>query len=453
MIRHGKTSGSFQRSALLLLLILIISYAIFQPIILTADVQVPVDCEEFFFLNAIWISFSNITETLYLESPSNFTLGSTINQTVETLYTKNVVFNSTVSGFEFNVAKGEGAYAYLVNKVRICYPRPGWMETLIIKALSNVSYQPASWSDFPSEVVNKYVRPQNPAVVNIVVPQFEAWFQRTYGIPVANASAVGLAAAAAWFIYMEFIEYDASAEPRSIEQVVQSRRGDCDDMSRILVEILNYYGIPATIGYGYVYISDERFSRYVMPVENVTYIFRFNGPHAFTLAYIPGIEWVSVDWLAGSLWRYPFLFESESRETAVNESAVEQMLDLHRNINGSQLIAILSRDEFIDSFGLELNQESIEDFINRTISGEPLPPSPPVTENGSDTNTSTITSSEERSLSEQESRRTGSEIISTSTILLLLSITGVAVLTVAYFLRRKTVGYYTRGGLFKYITV
>lgn len=438
MLHSGKISKPFHNFKPLVLLLCLIFYVTFHPQTLVTEAQVPVDCEDFFFLNAVWINFSNTTETLYLESPVNFTLGSTINQTVETLLTKNVVFNFTANAFEFNITRGGEFYGYLINKVRTCYPRSTWSRSLLYTALSNVSYQPSPWNEIPSEVAEKYIRQQNPAVVNVVVPQYEAWFQHVYGIPVENASALGLASSAAWFVYTEFIEYDPSAEPRTIEEVIQSRRGDCDDMSRILVELLNYYGIPATIGYGYVYIRDDRFSRFEMPVENMTYIFRFNGPHAFALAYIPGIEWISIDWLAGSLWHYPFLFEGESRETVVNESEVEQMVELHRSINGTQLIAVFTQVEFTSLFGLELNVELVEDFVNRTISGGSITTTlTTTTQSGYNTVTPTITTHETNTTSEQGLK--GDEDVGGFTIIALavLFFMGVAILIARYFLKRR----------------
>ncbi|MGB9827683.1 MAG: transglutaminase-like domain-containing protein [Thermosphaera sp.] len=354
----------------LLLLILMLAMVLATPLQADApSVSVPVECRSFYFLNAIWITYSNITETLLLESPVNFTLGSFINQTVVPVYSVNVNYNETSGTYAFNVTAGEGFYGYLVNKVEVCTPKSAWNKQLITMALANVSYAPYPETGFPSDIVEKYVHPPHELVVNVVVPGFEEWFNETYGVGTARASYLGLAVSAAYFIYLEFITYNASATPNSIEEVIQTRQGDCDDMSRILVELLSYYGIPSTIAYGYVYIPDARFERFEMPVENVTYIFRYNGPHAFVLTYIPGYEWISVDLLAGSIWYYPFLFEGESVETTVNESDVEQMIDLHRSINGSQLIAVFHQEEFTRMFGTEVNSSLVEAFINETILG------------------------------------------------------------------------------------
>ena len=243
-------------------------------------------------------------------------------------------------------------------------------------ALANVSYTSYPEPGVPSDIREKYVHTPHRIVVEIVVPAFEKWFNETYGVNPANASYLGLAVSAAYFVYLEFITYNASAAPKSIEEVVQTRQGDCDDMSRVLAELLSYYGIPSTIGYGYVYIPESGFERFVMPVENVTYIFRYNGPHAFVLVYIPGYEWISVDFLAGSIWYYPFLFEGESVDTTVNESEVEQMIDLHRSLNGTQLIAVFEQDEFSRLFGVEFNPSLIEVFINETILGSTSPSHP-----------------------------------------------------------------------------
>lgn len=354
----------------------LLPFALILLMILTAPLQAntpgaeaPVECRTFYFLNAIWITYSNITERLLLESPVNFTLGSTINQTITPVYTMNVDYNETRGEYAFNVTAGEGFYGYLVNKVEVCTPLSTWNKQLIIAALQDPTHKPYPDTGFPSNILEKYVHTPHNMVVDVVVPAFEKWFNEIYGFSPANASNLGLAVAAANFIYLEFITYNASAAPNSIEEVIQTRHGDCDDMSRVLVELLSYYGIPSTIGYGYVYIPLEGYERFVMPVENVTYIFRYNGPHAFTLVYIPGYEWISIDLLAGSIWYYPFLFEGESVETTVNESDVEQMIDLHRSINGSQLIAVFDQDEFKEMFGAEANPSLVEVFINETILG------------------------------------------------------------------------------------
>jgi len=343
---------------------------------ITPGVNVPVECRTFYFLNAIWITYSNIAERLLLESPVNFTLGSFINQTVVPVYNVNIHYNETDGTFAFNVTAGEGFYGYLVNKVEVCTPSSTWNKQLITMALANVSYTPYPEPGFPSDIREKYVHTPHRIVVETVVPAFEKWFNETYGVSPANASYLSIAVSAAYFVYLEFITYNASAAPKSIEEVVQTRQGDCDDMSRVLVELLSYYGIPSTIGYGYVYIPEAGFERFVMPVENVTYVFKYNGPHAFVLVYIPGYEWISVDLLAGSIWYYPFLFEGESVDTSVNEGEVEQMIDLHRSINGTQLIAVFEQDKFSRLFGVEVNPSLIEVFINETIQGSTSPSHP-----------------------------------------------------------------------------
>jgi len=52
------------------------------------------------------------------------------------------------------------------------------------------------------------------------------------------------------------------------------------------------------------------------------------------------------------------------------------MIDLHRSINGTQLIAVFEQDEFSRLFGVEVNPYLIEVFINETIQGSTSPSHP-----------------------------------------------------------------------------
>jgi len=69
----------------------------------------------------------------------------------------------------------------------------------------------------------------------------------------------------------------------TLDEVIKDRKGDCDDISRILVNLLHYYGIPAVMVSGYVFINGFEIS---IPLENVTYVFNNNGPHAYVMAYL-----------------------------------------------------------------------------------------------------------------------------------------------------------------------
>ncbi|MEM4691654.1 MAG: transglutaminase family protein [Desulfurococcaceae archaeon] len=322
-------------------------------------------CRVFYFINAILIERSKINTTLALETPGNITFYD-INQTSKPLIYRNVFFNHTTNLFEFNVTINSSFYGYHVLEIKVCYPNIEAMYSIVADAL--VSPKTGSTSgDIPEEIKNEYLKEPYRRVVEIVGSNYTDWFMRTYKYNVTEASKLGIAVTAAYFVYGVFFEYDASGLPRTMDQVINERKGDCDDLSRILVELLNYYEIPATIAYGYVYLPLSDFENYSITIRNFTYIFRYNGPHAFTLAYIPGYGWISLDLLAGSLLTYDFVFEGFSSVTYVNETIVREVEELHAKIHGLQFMALLSEGFFKTIFDPANLTSSIEAYINRTL--------------------------------------------------------------------------------------
>jgi transglutaminase-like putative cysteine protease len=307
-----------------------------------------------YFFNGIVVYDSSTNETLLLETPANLTLGEGFEQRVATLLSYNLVFNKTLKTFTFNATKGY--VGFFVCRVEV-YAKPmGQVLTLITRALEDPMSTPKPSSSELSEEVREYLRAPNPKVVEVVKPEYERWFRETYGIGIDGAGPLGVAATAAYFVYLVYIKYDPSDIPRSIEQVIESRRGDCDDMSRILVELLNAYGIPAVVAGGYTYIRGLNLTQ---PMENVTYKYVNGGPHAFVMAYVPSEGWISLDLLAYSLLVNPFAFEGYSREAKVEEEAVEELVSLHRSLNATQAFVLLSEEEFEKLVGEPVTLESV----------------------------------------------------------------------------------------------
>ncbi|MCY0868656.1 MAG: transglutaminase-like domain-containing protein [Desulfurococcus sp.] len=305
-------------------------------------------CATLYFLNAIDIYNSTVNDTLILETPGNITLDEGFQQTVEALLAYNVVFNDSSKQFTFNTSIGRGFFGFFTSRITVCYPDGSSLLEYYKLAFRNPMYSPSLNASMPSDLVEKYVRQPYSKIAEVVVPAFEKWFNETHGIPVSSASSLGLAVNAAYFVYREYFTYNGSSIPRSIDEVISTGQGDCDDLSRVLVELLNYYHIPALIAYGYVYIPDINESGvFTTSIENVTYVFLYNGPHAFTVAYIPSLGWLSLDFLAGSLLEYPFVFEGYTRETLVNETSVEELVNLHKEIDGVQVLAVLNESEYL----------------------------------------------------------------------------------------------------------
>jgi hypothetical protein len=307
-----------------------------------------------YFLNGIVVYHSSTNETLVLETPANLTLGEGFEQRVVTLLSHNLVFNETVKAFTFNATKGYVGFFVCCVEVR-AKPMDQAL-TLLARALEDPTSTPKPSSSELPEGVREYLREPHPKVVEVVKPEYERWFRGTYGRGVDEAGPLGIAATAAYFVYSVYIEYDPSNIPRSIEQVIESRRGDCDDMSRVLVELLNAYRIPAVVAGGYTYIRGLNLTQ---PMENVTYKYVNGGPHAFVMAYVPGEGWISLDLLAYSLLVNPFAFEGYSRETKVEEKAVEELVSLHRSLNATQAFVLLSKGEFEKLVGEPVTLEKV----------------------------------------------------------------------------------------------
>lgn len=325
------------------------------------------DCYTLYFFNGIVVYNSTITEELLLETPRNTTLPGGFTQRVEHLVYYNVIYNKTLEVFEFTVKSNESFEGFILSKVELCTKPLSEVLDYIKLALQDPLYSPSESGveqSVPGDVRENYVREPSRIIVEVVVPDYESWFKSRYGISTTNATTLGVAVTASYFVYGVYIEYDPEATPRSIEDVVRSKRGDCDDMSRVLVELLNYYNIPAVIVNGYTVI--ENFN-YTIPVENVTYKFINNGPHAFTVVYVLGVGWISVDLLAGSLILYPFIVEEYTRETSVPSEAVESFIELHKAINATQVIAVFTENTIKNTIGENITLNTVYEYFKQVV--------------------------------------------------------------------------------------
>jgi len=322
----------------------------------------PVECYTLYFINGISITNSTISEDLVLETPLNISLPAGFEQVTEHIASYNVVFNNSLGAYTFRVEAGRGFVGFFANKVRVCTSSLNAV-THLLAALNNPSHSPFSQdSAIPRDVVESYVRTPHGRVVEVVVPAYEEWFREKYEIGVRNASLLGIAATAALFVYLDYFNYSIGEIPRSIDEAIRTRQGDCDDMSRVLVELLNYYGIPSIIVSGYVYIDSLEFN---MQIRNVTYVYMNGGPHAFAMAYIPGLGWISLDFLAGSLLSNPFIIEGYTRDTSTpSEEEVEEFYGLHSALKAVQVIATLTEDLAESHLGSPITTENLIKYLN-----------------------------------------------------------------------------------------
>ncbi|MEM2025367.1 MAG: transglutaminase-like domain-containing protein [Desulfurococcaceae archaeon] len=324
------------------------------------------ECGTLYFFNGIAIFNSTLTQELMLETPYNITLRDGFEQVVEHILSYNLVFNDTAKAFTFRAEANKSFEGFFISKVKICSREMNSTLSTLLFAYQYPTYLLSPGGEIPTEVIENYLREPSKKVIESLIPAYEKWFKSKYNIQPKNASQLGIASTASYFIYSVYLEYAAEALPRTIDEVIDTRRGDCDDMSRVLVELLSYFGIPSVIVWGYVYIHSFN---YTSPVENVTYKFINNGPHAFVMAYIAGMGWVSSDWLAGSLLTYPFIGEDYSRETAVVNEAIVEFVELHKEINATQIFVVLDEEGSQKYIGSPITTERLQSYFEHLLYG------------------------------------------------------------------------------------
>jgi len=300
------------------------------------------NCITFYFFNIVYIANATINDTLYLEYPINVSIEGFVTQKVSLAYYRGVnIVNGSVASFE--VSPGSQFFGYVVYRVDLCYVNSS---SLISEALRvNVN------TTVPEEL-KKFVKEPSP-IISPVRQDFEYWLNKHSGELSSSFGQITLdqLAVLSAFFMVDYIKYDASPLPRTLREVVESRRGDCDDISRVLMNLLWSYGLPAKIIYGYLVVPNFNFTT---SIGNFTYVFINGGPHAFTAAYLPALRsWVSLDMLAGSYIFYPFIVDGVSLESDVNETAVKEVEDLHRSISGGQVFLMLESES-------QLSEQEVE---------------------------------------------------------------------------------------------
>ncbi len=295
-------------------------------------------CTRLVFINAIFVKNSTYNGTLCLETPQNLTLGS-ISQRVYTIDTHGVWFDEQQKCFAFNVSPGSVVEAYIVLVVEVCGVDQALTQRLVASSLRN----PASIKgpkEVPPDVMkklSKYVGTVPTNVSRILLRDFREWLARE-GYDLDELPLLGRVVKAAQFIYLSgYIRYSPSPYPKTLEEVLENRSGDCDDMSRLLLALLWSMKVPAIMVHGYVVINGLNIS---IPIENTTYRFYGCGPHAFVLSYVYPYGWISLDLLAYSWIVYPFVVESTTSSITVNKTIVEEFRNLSKTIDALQIFVI-----------------------------------------------------------------------------------------------------------------
>ncbi len=277
--------------------------------------SVPIECHTYYFVEIVKVSkgsYGNVTG-LELDVPTNVSLGNIVQ------VSKVVDYRGLIGRWIVDTSKP--GISYIVTWVRICYPNSTWSVRLI-RALLMIPYLYSNYSE-PTKMIRKYVGEPEPPILN-VSQDFVVWLSKQ-GIPFARMSVAGLAYHAALFVYWIYINYTPSAIPHSVEETVKTRRGDCDDMSRVLTELLWHYRIPALMVYGYVVLNLTK--PFTGTLGSFSFVMPNVGPHAFVVAYLPPFGWLSLDLLAGSFIAYPFIIVGVTNNTRVSERQVSEFVE------------------------------------------------------------------------------------------------------------------------------
>ncbi|MCX8185245.1 MAG: transglutaminase-like domain-containing protein [Sulfolobales archaeon] len=319
-------------------------------------------CVVNYLINSVVIEpSSEYSGLLYLESPANITyLG--INQTVRIALSRGLTLESGVP--TVRVTQGVPAYAYVVFEVRTCSKDFNTALALVREALINPIEVLRESTYYGEEIPTEFLREPPEVVKSEVRGAFEDWLRDfAWYRFIDNLSRAPLLVSiyAARFVYNSgYIKYSAHLLPQTLEDVLKSREGDCDDMSRLLAALLWSYGVPAVIAYGYVAIPGFSMRSSIGGFE---YVFSEGGSHAFVLAYISGHGWVSLDFLAGSLLTYSFVFWGTTTNVEIAREVVKEVEEFHMKLAGRQFMAVLSPGD-----PRLKDVESLENYVNTSLS-------------------------------------------------------------------------------------
>ncbi len=301
-------------------------------------------------------------EKAYFEMPLNYSDGN-LNQTVIIVNIGgNSYMNKSGNGVVVGLKMHNLTDAFMVAKIHVRMVN-------FTKVLMDIMNNPDMFKGIytiPSDILAKFVKTPVKIVEDVVVEDFEKWFKERTGKNVSAVSKAYLALSAAYFIYRSgYIKYSPSALPRTLEDVVKGRAGDCDDMSRVLMNLLWHYGIPAKIEYGYVYLP-----LYLpIPVENSIIYFKNAGPHGYVVAYIPPLGWVSLDLLASARLTYPVVVTGYDTTPDISTESVEEAKRFNRVNVYSELIELVDINELSKLNVNVTDDSSIREYALKTLEG------------------------------------------------------------------------------------
>ncbi len=300
------------------------------------------ECHEYYFIDLVYFRNSSIDLNITLDIPINLSLGSIKQES-------HVVIGTNESNGRLKIGpRTRNLLTYLITYVKVCYPDHTWALGQVL----SLTREPTLYSSYsvPHDLISKYVGRAEPIIYDVVRKDFINFLNsRSYSIN--NLSKAGLATYAAMFIYLYYINYTPSAIPHNVTETVKTGRGDCDDMSRVLTELLWSYGVPAVMAEGFVVLRIKKtlVSTYGLITRDLTNL----GPHAFVIAYLPGIGWSSVDLLASSLLFYPFIFLNITNNTSVPTKVVKEFKRVVHSV-GAYEVELAVPSNYVNEVSKEL---------------------------------------------------------------------------------------------------
>lgn len=336
------------------------------------------DIYEFTYVDVATITYANNVSEGYFEVPINYT---------EPHYTQivrvfkvggDVVVNSSENRTVFKIPISNNTRGYVILNVTLT--RESRKELNIVSRALYLGDILLYDYPYPEDVVKKYVLQPNEKVVEVVVPFFEEWMRSKLpsNLSLSRVSKTYLAVWAAKYLYGDYlIRYNASSIPRSLDEVLERREGDCDDKSRILLSLLWYYGIPAKIQYGYVYLKFD----YVADVYGSLTRFINAGPHAYVVIYVPTVGWVSVDFLAWARLYNPTLITGESTYSIVTNEDLKEVEKFYSSFRYFELIEIYESSKLPEDLIKDLLSSDLIGRLERMFTEEPQETSTTTTPN------------------------------------------------------------------------
>ncbi len=350
--------------------------------------------KELYLVDLAQVVLTDENTTAWFETPINYSVETYVQKVYIIKMGGPTWFDHEKKSIGINITNK--TLAYIVVKVIVEYTEDmmGTVLDILKNSQAYIDYQ----NEVPDDVRKDYIKTPIESVNTTVKEDFIKWL-RSKGYDISNVSKAFLACRAAQFIYASgYIKYSANPLPRTLDEVIEKKEGDCDDMSRILINLLWALGIPAKIEYGYVYLPWT-------DVFNVgeSYIkFKDAGPHAWVAAYIPPLGWVSLDFLAGARLVYPAIITGSSTEGTVSKEEVEETLEFNIKVKYAEYVAVHPASKLPtsaeDAAELLISEaiQNITPYVEKIAEkyGVELPPINLVTETVTVTSTTTTTVTE-----------------------------------------------------------